>query len=68
MKLIVTKIVGDALVLFFDKDGHIVHQEPFYGKFLSDGGYIRELPIGIEDYFEMKSVHSGLFEFTLDTK
>lgn len=45
MKVIVTKLHGDASLTFHNKLGEIIHVEGFSGKKDSDGGYIRKIPI-----------------------
>ncbi len=64
MKIVVSKIVGDATVFFYDENDNIIHSEPFFGKYLGDG-YIRQVPVEKSCIHRVISVNSGLFEYNL---
>lgn len=61
MKIFVNKLVGDAVVLFFNKQGDLIHNEEFYSK--EDSQYIRELPVSEVEYGSTKALYSGEFEY-----
>ena len=59
--IVVTEMQGDAQVRVFDKKGNHVHTEQFYGK--TSSGYIRKIPVSVDDYGHSEAIHSGPFEY-----
>lgn len=59
--IVVNEMRGDALVRVFNKKGDLVHTEPFYGK--TTTGYIRKIPVSVDDYGHSEAVHSGPFTY-----
>lgn len=67
MKVIVSKILGDASVMLYNKQGELIHTEQFSGKVSGDhgpvGGYIRNVPVVSTEYGYAKSLYSGTGQF-----
>lgn len=63
MKIIVSKMHGDAAVTFYNKQGDVIHVEAFYGKTTSS--YIRSVPVDALEYGYTKAVFSGDFEYSV---
>lgn len=66
MKILVTKLHGDASVSFFNKQGELVHTEGFAGKVTDGGGYIRNVPVDFVEYSHAVSLSSGVFEYVVN--
>jgi len=61
MKIMVERLSGDATVLIYNKQGELIHTEPFYGSTFST--YIREIPVAEVEYGCSKAVFSGVFDY-----
>lgn len=65
MKILVEKLIGDATVLIYNKQGDLIHTEGFTGK--TDSQYIRSIPVDTSEYGHTKSLYSGEFEYKVVT-
>lgn len=64
MKIQVTKLMGDATVNIYNKQGELIHTEGFSGKFTGDNGtYNRSIPVSEVEYGHSQSLHYGPFEY-----
>lgn len=61
MKIVVEKLVGDASVMIYNKQGELIHSEGFYGK--TDTSYIRNIPVSEVEYGHSTGLFDGLFEY-----
>lgn len=61
MKIIVENMAGDATVNIYNKQGELIHTEPFYGKTSSD--YIRTIPVAEVEYGHSVAIVSGRFKY-----
>lgn len=61
MRILVSKLVGDATVLIYNKQGELIHSEAFFGKVLSQ--YDRTIPVADVEFGCSKGVFSGEFEY-----
>ncbi len=64
MKIEVTRLIGDAIVCIYNKEGALVHTEEFSGKYaMSDEPYYRSIPVEAEEYSHATTLFSGEFEY-----
>ena len=63
MKIVIEKMLGDASVMIYNKQGELIHTEGFYGK--TESQYIREIPVARVEFGSSKALHSGLFKYTI---
>jgi hypothetical protein len=67
MRVIVTKIYGDASLTFHNKQGDIIHVEGFSGyisgKHGPDNGYIRKVPVAECEYSYTTALFDKDFEY-----
>lgn len=64
MKIQVTKLLGDASVSIFNKQGELIHTEAFSGKVSGDfGSYERSIPVDFYEYGHSQSLQFGPFEY-----
>lgn len=61
MKILVDRLVGDATVLIYNKQGELIHTEGFYGKTVSC--YVRDIPVAEVEYGHSHALFSGSFEY-----
>lgn len=61
MRILVSRMTGDASVTFYNKHGDVIHVEPFYG--YTPSQYIREVPVDPVEYGYSQAVYSGIFEY-----
>lgn len=64
MKIQVKKLVGDASVCIYNKQGDLIHTEFFSGKISGDqGSYERTIPVDFYEYGHSQSLQFGPFEY-----
>lgn len=63
MKIQVTKLLGDASVSIYNKQGELIHIEAFSGKQGDIGVYERPIPVSEVEYGHSKSLQFGPFEY-----
>lgn len=65
MKIQVSKLMGDATVNIFNKNGELIHAEFFSGKFsgLDNEKYERTIPVSDAEYGHSRSLQFGPFEY-----
>lgn len=65
MRIIVSKLQGDATVNFYNKHGDLIHVEGFFGKFTGNDGslYNREIPVDPMEYGHTTCLFNGAFEY-----
>lgn len=64
MKIQVSKLMGDATVNIYNKQGEMIHTEGFSGKFTGDNGtYNRVIPVSEVEYGYSQCLHYGPFEY-----
>lgn len=72
MKVIVTKLYGDASLTFFNKSGEIIHQEAFSGKLSGrngpSDGYIRPLTVSSCEFSHEVALFTDTFEYVIDSR
>lgn len=61
MKILVSRLIGDAAVSIYSKNGELIHVEQFSGKCTSQ--YIRSIPVVEVEYGHSKAVWTGEFEY-----
>lgn len=61
MKIVVSKLLGDACVHIYNKQGELIHKEGFFGK--TDTNYIREIPVDPFEYGHSTSLFDNKFEY-----
>lgn len=63
MKIVVEKLLGDAMVNIYNKSGELIHVESFEGKTNSE--YIRKIPVSDLELGYSKAVFSGEFKYRI---
>lgn len=63
MKIVVEKLLGDATVSVYNKQGELIHVEGFYGK--TESQYIRQIPVDVVEYGYSRSLNTGEFSYTI---
>lgn len=64
MKIQVYKLLGDASVSIYNKQGELIHTEGFSGKMsVENGPYERTIPVSDAEYGYSKSLQFGPFEY-----
>lgn len=58
MKIVVEKLLGDASVNIYNKQGELIHTEGFSGKVLTSD-YIRSIPVVACEFGSSKALVSG---------
>lgn len=61
MRILVDRMSGDATVLIYNKQGDLIHTEPFYASSFSS--YIRQVPVVEVEYGHSTCLSSGVFEY-----
>jgi hypothetical protein len=62
MRILISKLLGDASVSIYNKQGDLIHVEGFDGK-VSSGTYERPIPVSEMEYGHSMAIHSGVFEY-----
>lgn len=63
MKIMVEKLLGDASVMIYNKQGELIHTEGFEGK--TESHYIRHIPVDPIEFGHSKGLYSGVFRYTI---
>lgn len=65
MKIVVSKLLGDASVQIFNKQGELIHTEGFSGKFtgIDNATYNRQIPVDPFEYGHSQSLFDNKFEY-----
>lgn len=65
MKIVVSKLLGDASVQIFNKQGELIHTEGFHGKFsgVDSSTYIRQIPVDQFEYGHSQALFDNKFEY-----
>lgn len=61
MKILVSKLLGDATVSIYNKNGDIIHTEVFSGK--TNSSYIRSIPVDAVEYGHSTCLFDKDFEY-----
>lgn len=61
MRIIVSKLLGDATVSFYNKNGELIHTEGFFGK--CDSCYERSVPVAAVEYSHTTALFDKQFEY-----
>lgn len=61
MRILVEKLLGDASVNIYNKQGELIHIEGFSGKTMSQ--YVREIPVAAVEFGNSKAIFSGEFVY-----
>lgn len=61
MKILVDRMLGDATVLIYNKQGDLIHTEGFFGKTVT--GYVRDIPVAEVEYGSSRVVFTGEFTY-----
>lgn len=62
MRIIIKKLLGDASVNIYNKQGDLIHIEGFDGK-VESGTYERNIPVSEAEYGHSTSLFSKVFEY-----
>lgn len=62
MRIIISKLDGDATISIFNKQMKLIHTEGFTGK-VTSGEYEREIPVSIKEYLFSQVVVSGEIDY-----
>lgn len=65
MKIVVSKLLGDASVQIFNKQGELIHTEAFNGKFtgIDNAKYNRQIPVDPFEYGHSQALFDNKFEY-----
>lgn len=58
MKIVIEKLLGDASVNIYNKQGELIHTEGFSGKGVS-ANFVRSIPVPSVEYGYSKALVSG---------
>lgn len=61
MRILVSKLLGDASVMIYNKQGDLIHTEGFHGK--TDSSYERTIPVSIVEFGSSRALFNNKFEY-----
>jgi hypothetical protein len=65
MKILVSKLLGDATVNIYNKNGDLIHTEGFCGK--TNSNYVRSIPVDAVEYGYSTALFNKDFEYKVVT-
>lgn len=65
MKILVSKLLGDATVSIYNKNGELIHTEGFFGK--TNSNYVRSIPVDAVEYGHSTCLFNKQFEYKVVT-